>query len=255
MKDSTLDPRWLAEMMARNPPQKIDNGNLLTGPVRLAFPNLFQARRPQNNQQGEEKFSATLLFPVGANLAVFSQEWTRVAREKFPKHWTADGKPVNLHSPFHDQAEKVYGPKPLSGYTPGGYYCAVSSKFRPQVVDANGNPIVDEKRVYPGVWAIAALNTYSYGPPQPQTGVSFGLQSVMIIADDTALGGVGSDPRVDFAKVTISAASNAAEKMAALPGVSAAAPASAGVLPTGGFVGTPGALPVTALPFGIEDLL
>ena len=253
-RDSTLDPRWLAEQIRVNPPRRLENGNIFSGIVRLAFPNLFTPRKP-NVQSGsqEEKFGATLLFPVGADLTVFSEEWTRIAKEKFPKNWGPDGKPINLHSPFHDQAEKVYGPKPLSGYTPGAIYCAVTSKFKPPVVDANTNPIVDEKRVYPGVWAFVSLNAYSYGPPQPKLGVAFGLQSVMIVADDKPLGGGGSDPRKDFAGITITAASNVADKFASIPGVAAGAP-QAGIMPTGGFTGSPGTLPVQALPVSAEDL-
>src|SRR5690606_14872529 len=47
--------------------------------------------------------------------------------------------------------------------------------------------------VYPGVWAICAINRYTFNDPRKK-GVAFGLQSVMIIGDDTALGGGAPDP-------------------------------------------------------------
>ncbi len=255
MKDSTLDPRWLAEMMRANPIQKAANGNILSGPVRLTFPNLFKPSDRKKDDGSDGKYGASLLFPSGANLQVLSDEWYRVAHEKFPSNWNGN-QPVGLHSPFHDQVEKTVGTKVYSGYTPGCIYLNVSSNFRPQVVDGGMNPIADEARVYPGVWAIVAMNSYDYRPQKGKagkTGVGFGIQSVMLIADDTRLGGGGSDPKADFAAITITGASNVAEKMAAMTGVTAAQPANTGILPPGGFVGQPGALPVQPL-VNAEDL-
>jgi Protein of unknown function (DUF2815) len=244
-KDSTLDPRWLQEQLRVNPPRLLDNGNIFSGPVRLAFPNLFKPRVAQGGQ-GEGKFGAALLFPFGADMMLFSQIWTKAAKEAFPKHWDASGQPVGLHIPFHDQKEKAFGVKPLAGYTPGAITFTVSSNFKPQVVDVNMNPIVDEARVYPGVWAFVVMNVYKYGPPQPKTGIAFGLQNVMIIADDQKLGGGGSDPRKDFAHITMTAQSDIAKKFDNAP-VQNAGGQGVNIMPTGGFVGQAGTLPVQPL--------
>ena len=247
MKDSTIDPRWLAEQMRVNPPSRLENGNLFSGPVRLAFPNLFKPREAKGQQQtGDGKYGAALLFPLGTNMALFNQAWIAAAKEKFPKNWDNNGNPIGLHLPFHDQKEKAFGPKPLAGYTPGAITFNISSQFKPQIVDINMNPIVEEGRVYPGVWAFISMNAYAYGPPQPKSGVSFGLQSVMIIADDQKLGGGGSDPRQDFKNITMTAQSNIAEKFNTAPATSVGGTAS--VMPSGGFVGNPGQLPVQPLP-------
>ena len=177
--------------------------------------------------------------------------WVAAAREAFPKHWTPDGQPTGLHLPFHDQAEKAYGAKPLAGYTPGAVSFNVSSKFKPAVVDQNMNPIADETRVYPGVWAYVVLNTYKYGPPQPKSGIGFGLQSVMIVADDTKLAGGGGNPAQDFAGVTITAQSHVAAKF------NAAAPlaGSPNLMPGGGFAGQQGNLPIQPIGVSLEDLM
>ena len=257
MKDSTLDPRWLAEMMQRNPITKTENGNFTTGPVRLAFPNIFKPSDKKSDSGAPGKYGATILFPFGADLRVLADEWARVAREAFPSNWV-NGQPVGLHSPFHDQIEKTAGAKVYAGFTPGAVYLNVSSNYKPQVVDGGMNPVVDESRVYGGVWAIVSVNAYSYKPTKGQagkTGVGFGLQSVVIIADDQKLGGQGSDPRKDFAGISISASSDIAGKMAGLPGQPAGAPAQS-IMPSGGFVGQPGVLPVQGLPaaVNVEDL-
>jgi hypothetical protein len=254
MRDSTLDPRWLAEQMRLNPPKKLDNGNIFSGPVRLAFPNVFKPREAKAGNPASEssagKFGATVLFPLGTDFRIFAEEWTRAAREAFPKNWTPDGKPMGLHSPFHDQAEKTVGVKPLTGFTPGAIYMNVSSQYKPQVVDGNMNLIIDESRVYAGVWAFLSLNVYKY--VNLKTGIGFGLQSVMIIADDTKLAGSGSDPRQDFAGITITAQSNVAEKFNNAPVLGQTAPAS--IMPTGGFVGATGPLPTQPLPVDVNDL-
>jgi hypothetical protein len=260
MKDSTLDQRWLAEMIQRNPPSKTANGNITTGPVRLAFPNIFKpSDRKNDNGEPSGKYGATILFPFGVNLSLFDQEWNRVARQEFPKNWDANGRPVGLHSPFHDQIDKTVGVKTYAGFTPGAVYVNISSNYKPQVVDANMNPIVDESRVYGGVWAIVSVNVYSYFPKKGQagkTGVGFGLQSVVIIADDQKLGGQGSDPRQDFAGISITATSDIASRMGGLTGTPVGGAAPSSIMPAGGYVGQAGVLPVQGLPapVSVEDL-
>jgi hypothetical protein len=252
MRDSTLDPHWLAEMVRMNSPKKNANGILISGPVRLSFPNLFKPWANPKEPGKEGKFGATLMFPIGADLTVLSQAWIAAAREAFPKHWDQQGQPVGLHIPFHDQNKKAVGLKPRLGYTPGAIYLAVNSKFKPAVVDVNMNVITDESRVYPGVWAIVGLTTYKYDTMK--TGIGFGLQTVMIIADDTRLAGGGGNPQDDFAGITITAQSNVADKFMATaqPGQ------ETNVLSQGGFVGQPGSLPIAPIgapTINIEDLM
>lgn len=253
IKDSILDPRWIAEQMRVNPPKRLDNGNIFSGPVRLTFPNLLaprEAKKGGDEDGSSGKFGAALLFPPGTDFQIFQEEWIREAKSAFPKNWI-DGQPTGLHAPFHDQAEKTVGHKPLLGYTPGAIYFNTTSSFKPQIVDANMNPVVDKTRIYPGVWAFVSLNVYHYS--NKKTGVGFGLQSVMLIADDTRLGGGGSDPHKDFGGITITAASNVADKFnTALVIGQGTAP---NIMPSGGFVGNPGHLAVQALPATADDLM
>jgi hypothetical protein len=109
---------------------------------------------------------------------------------------------AGLENPFHDCATKAHK---FQGYTPGLTFINHTSKFKPGIVDAMKNPVVDPSKVYPGVWAILVVNAYGYGksPPQPKKGVSFGLQAVMIIGDDQNLAGGGIDPREAFKGVNV----------------------------------------------------
>lgn len=207
-----ISEKWIAEAVAANPVTRILNaagqptGNIRTCPVRLSFPNIFKPGKVIEAGK-EPKFGASLLFPRGADLSVMVEEATRLVNENAPGVQRDQyGRPYGIHLPFRDQGEKGS----LEGYTAGCAFMNVSSKFKPQVVDARLNPIVDESRVYPGVWAICSINAYWFNDPRKK-GVSFGLQSVMIVADDEKLAGGGaSNPNEDFAGVAIQQDTNVA---------------------------------------------
>ncbi len=205
MRDSRMDPAWIERQVARNPIRQMEDGMFRTCPVRLAFPNVFkvQSRKRDDSEEVNESYNTTLLFPPGANEQIDTtlwQAWVTICKAKFPKNWGADGAPFGLHWPMHDCKDN----QQYTGYTPGLRYVACNSRFKPQVVDAAMNPIVDESRVYPGVWAIVKLNLYTY--ENRKKGAGFGLQNIMIIGDDTKLAGGGSDPKKDFDGVSVDAA-------------------------------------------------
>lgn len=192
MKNSIVGDAWIQSLMQMVPVQRVVNekgeltGDVLSGPVRLSFVNLFELPKPRAGQQGEPKYGCAILWPPMADLSILIEEYYKVAAAVFPEHWNpATNSYYGLHSPFHDQGEKFK----YDGYTPGCQYMTVSSKFKPQIVDTRGNPIVDPAKVYAGVWAVVGLKPYAYGknPPQPKKGPGFGLQSVMILGDDTNL--------------------------------------------------------------------
>lgn len=207
MKNSIVGDAWIQQMMQLVPVQRVFNekgeltGDILSGPVRLSFCDglmELQQKRGNQQQQGEPKYNTAILWPVGADLSILIEEYYKVAAAVFPENWNpATQQYYGLHSPFHDQGEKFK----YDGYTPGGQYMTVSSKFKPSIVDTRGNPIIDKSKVYAGVWAIVGLKPYAYGknPPQPKKGPGFGLQSVMIIGDDTNLATPkGADPHQMF---------------------------------------------------------
>lgn len=217
MRNSTKTAEWVAKVVAENPIIKIMNpqtgqwdGNIRTCPVRLNFfHNSLHVPVAGQGDGGEAKtpsFEVQLLFPACAGpqidqvlrLAVAEHE-----RRVFPNNFGPDGRSFGLHSPFREQGEK----QNYSGFTPGGIFISAKTQYKPPVVDVANNPIVDTGRAYPGVWAIVSINLFDYGnrPPRPKKGVSFGLQAVMIVADDTPLAGGAVDPKTQFQGVQISA--------------------------------------------------
>lgn len=205
MKDSRLKDDWITKVVQDNPIHiNKENGNLITGPVRLSFVELFEAKHPMNDTSKPKVYSATLLWtPLQTQMIWQGEAWAAIyaaAAAKFPGNFGADRQPFGLHFPLHPQDQK----QNYSGYTPGALYAACNSQFKPAIVDAGMNQIVDPARVYSGIWAICACNIWTFDV-RTKKGVSLGLQSVMIIADDDKLGGGSSDPVKDFAGTRVSA--------------------------------------------------
>lgn len=195
MRDSIVGDNWIYDSCAAVPVQWVygedgqPTGDILTGPVRLAFDNLFTLPQATATMQNP-KYGASLLFPPCADMSIFEDAaWDVMCKDFADYYDQQSGQFYGLHSPFRDQAEKVK----FGGFTPGSIFMTCTSKFQPPVVDLRYNPIVDQSKVYAGVWAICAVNPYSYKDPRKK-GVGFGLQSVMIIGDDTRFGGGAPDP-------------------------------------------------------------
>lgn len=208
MRDSNVGDAWIQQAVQMNPVQPITDattgavtGDFLTGPVRLAFCDIFKPGRP--GEEGQDgKYGTHLLFPPGADFGPLSGAYYELAGREFAENFDAGTQQYHgIHSPFRSQSEKLK----FGGYTPDLTFLAVGSHYKPPVVDHKMNPIVDESRVYPGVWAIASINAYVFGksPPRPKKGISFGLQSLMIIADDDSFGGGAPDPKTQFGGVAV----------------------------------------------------
>jgi hypothetical protein len=206
MRDSIVGDAWIQQTAANVPIQRVigadgqPTGDILTGPVRLCFENLFELP-PATATMQNPKFGTTVLFSPYADFTILYEEYYKVCGAMFAANYdAASGQYYGLHSPFRQQAEKLK----FGGFTPGLIFTACTSKFKPPVVDIRGNPIVDRSKVYAGVWAICGINAYGYNDPRKK-GVAFGLQSVMIIGDDTRLSGGPADTKTMYQGVNVSA--------------------------------------------------
>lgn len=203
VRDSIVGDNWIYQTAQAVPIQRVidektgqPTGDILTGPVRLAFDNLFELPAVTATMTNP-KFGASLLFSPYADFSLLYDEYYAICAREFPEYYDAGTQQYEgLHSPFRDQREKIK----FGGFTPGCIFITSTSKFKPPVIDSRRNPIVDKSKVYPGVWAICAVNAYAYKDPRKK-GVAFGLQSVMIIGDDTKFGGGAPDPTKTFGGV------------------------------------------------------
>lgn len=203
--DTDMTDAWIDEFLKKNPCVATKTkdgeltGNIRTCPVRLSFPFLFEPQEPME-KGGKPKFSTTLLFPVGADLTLLKVEAERVIKEKSKTM-------AGMHVPFRDGSEKPQ----FAGYDEGVTFFTASTINRPPVVTTSLSPILEPELVYPGVWALVTLRAFYFEAKNPtgaivKKGASFGLQNVMIVANDKRLGGGGSNPADDFAGVQIAPA-------------------------------------------------
>lgn len=208
MMDSEVGDAWIQQICRDNPTVMLPGeGRLISsGPCRLAFVDpLFEPRAPTGNPGGQPKYSVAALYSPYTDMNIYYAEYYRVCGEVFPEKWNPHIQGfAELENPFHDCAAKAHK---FQGYTPGLTTMNHTSRFKPSIVDSSParNPITDRSKVYPGCWALLVVNAYAYGknPPQPKKGVSFGLQAVMIIGDDTNLAGGGIDPREAFKNANV----------------------------------------------------
>lgn len=223
---SRMTREWIARVWADNPCRMLDNGNMITGPVRLAFANILERGKPQPPKT-EGSFGAVLLFPEGVDLSVPKAQVLDLIRENAPaalaNQALADrlNKPLKKQDTFVDKEGRLY-----DGFAEGRVCISANSGSQPPCVDMGLAPIVDKKHVYSGCWAIVTLapKWFDVGTNK---GPTFYLQSVMVVADDENIGGTGSaNPNSDFAGVKIDATVNpsaAFENMKPADGGAAAA--------------------------------
>lgn len=235
LKDSNLPDEWVAAAVAGNPITPTygndgkPDGNYRLVPGRLTWVHLVKPNpKPMNEDRKPDSdkplYECTVLLPPGAQEQINNVLWPDLyakLRADFPHNFDANGSPVGLGIPWQDQA--IHAMKPnYAGYQPGLPFIHTTSQYKPQIVDPAGNPIVDERRVYPGVWAILLVNLFTYGGgknPRPKKGGSVGLQGVMIVADDKPLSTGGQpDVKKAFAGVSIQPKFNAGAAFAAAPG-------------------------------------
>lgn len=181
-----MEDAALKALIAKYPTQKLDNGNIRVL-ARLSFINLFVPRAVKDGDK--KKYSASLLFPRGFDLAVLREEANRIATDKWgptPKR--------KIKSPFLDQGEEAY-----DGYEEGCIFIRTYSDKKPGLLGKNKEPILDEDGIESGDWAYVSIRGYSYDLSSG-AGVTFGLQNLMKVAEDDHFSG-RSRPDDDFGDV------------------------------------------------------
>ena len=182
---------------------------MITPKFRLSFHALLA---PENNKLSKkDEFYVQALFPKGAVLNALQI----AAEEVVVAKWGADNKrwPNPMRSPFRDQAElqrkddnsapmfdEAGQPVLYAGAEAGAIFMRFATKNRPGVVDGNVEPILDPVKVYSGCWCIADVKPFAY-TKGGNTGVSFGLNHVQIVADGEPLGNTRVKVEAAFKKV------------------------------------------------------
>jgi hypothetical protein len=185
-----MTPDQLKKYMAAYPVKLTETGSLRTCPVRLSYPHLFKPHVPKKYPNAAPKYSATLLFPKGADLSLLISEAKEVGFAEFGKGWNfAKG------SPLMDQ-----GAENSEGYEAGAMFCRSTSDRRPDVKQRDVKTDCTPDDIYPGVWCLVTLrpfaNTY-------KNSVSLGLGNVIKLCDGERLGGGGIKAEDEFEPIEL----------------------------------------------------
>lgn len=160
-------------------PLELAPTEIVTPPVRLAFPALFEPK-PVAKGSTELKFMATLLIPPTVELKPFYECVKAAMLDKWAKL---------LQLPAKNNPIKRCDEKELDGYEPGWFFINTKTQYQPNVVDQRRQEIIDKDRIFAGCWCRFHLNAYGYDHPQGGKGVSFGLNSVQLVREDARLDG------------------------------------------------------------------
>jgi len=161
--------------------------NVTTGEVRLSFVHLFQ---PHANQPGQEpKYSTTILIPK-TDVATMGriQAAIQAAINKGVSGAWGGARPAQPRTPIHDgdgvrPNGEAFGPE-----CKGHWVLTASSKQPQAIVAPDMSPIIDQTRVYSGVYARVNINFFAYSN-SGNKGIGAGLGPVQILRDGEALGG------------------------------------------------------------------
>lgn len=162
---------------------------VVTGRVRFSFCHIFE---PDASQEGEPKYSITLLIPksdtatVGKIKAAMAE-----ARENFVQKNGASSLPAKPNHTLKDGDGTKDNGDEFGPECKGCYVIRVKSKQKPVIVDAFRNEITNPAEVYSGCYGRAAIKFFGYNT-NGSKGISATLLSVQKLSDGEPFGTVGS---------------------------------------------------------------
>lgn len=156
------------------------NTKVITGLVRLAYPNLFEAKAINGSI---EQFSTVIVISKtdletidAINKAIkFAEE---AGKKKFGESFVE----YALKKPLRDGDKEAK----LEMYK-GSVFLNAKNTNKPQVVDRKLQTITDKKEIYSGVYAKASLYFYPYNK-RGNRGIACGLGNIQKIKDGESFG-------------------------------------------------------------------
>lgn len=164
--------------------------NVTTGKVRLSFVHLFKPYAFTREQ--EEKFSCTVLVPkTDTDTMARINTAIEAAKAKGVSDKWGGVQPPVIPTPLHDgDGVKPSDGMPFGPECKGHWVFTASAKadYPPEIVDIQGNPIINQSEIYSGVYARVNITFFPYAFGGKK-GIGCGLGPVQKYADGEALGG------------------------------------------------------------------
>ena len=167
-----------------------DITNVTTGEARLSFVHLF---KPYAYQQGDkERFSCTILVPKSdtATKARIDAAIEAAKQKGVSGKWSGVCPPI-VQTPVHDgDGKRPSDGMPFGPECKGHWVFTANAEidYPPEVVDQNGNPMINQTEMYSGVYALVNVEffPYMFGGKK---GIGCSLGPVKKVRDGEALGG------------------------------------------------------------------
>ena len=173
-----------------------DNQTCITPEFKAGFVALFAAKASKNQDgtMGAAKYSVRAFFPPNTDMSELKACATAAAIAKW-----GEKTPKILKSPFRTNAELE---NPVIGIPEDWILLTFSTneKNRPGLVNEKNEDVKDELEIYSGCWLRAEVRAGGY-ETAGNKGVTFYLQNVQKLRNDTPLAGAKAPASKVFAPV------------------------------------------------------
>lgn len=159
-----------------------------TDEVRFSYVHAFEPsamKDAQGQLKGDPKYSVNIIIKKGSKQLDRIQKGIEAAKAA-GLNTKFNGKipTVNFKIPLRDGDVE----RPDDPNYAGCMFINASSKTKPGVIDANGNPIIDSTEFYSGCYGRASINFYPFNRDGGK-GIAAGLNNLQKLRDGEALGG------------------------------------------------------------------
>jgi hypothetical protein len=162
----------------------MDNSNktkVITGKVRFSYANVWE---PKSINGGDEKYSVSLIISKDDTKSI-NEIMAAIEAAKQDGKAKFGGKiPANLKLPLRDGDID----RPDDETYKNSYFVNANSKDKPQIVDKNVRPIMDQSEVYSGCYGRASITFYAFNQ-NGNKGIACGLGNLQKLADGEPLSG------------------------------------------------------------------
>ena len=156
--------------------------SLVTGKVRLSYAHVWEPAAI--NDSADEKYSVSLIIPK-TDTDTINKIKAAIEQAKEEGKAKFGGKiPANLKLPLRDGDIE----RPDDEAYKNSYFINANSKDKPQIVDRNVQPILDQSEVYSGCYARVSISIYAFNKGVNK-GIGCGLGNIQKVADGEPLGG------------------------------------------------------------------
>lgn len=157
---------------------------VITGKVRFSYANVWE---PKSINGGDEKYSISLIISKTDVKTIAEINGAIEAAKQEGKVKLGGKIPASLKTPLRDGDID----RPEDEAYANSYFVNANSKDKPQIVDKNVKPILDQNEFYSGCFGRASINFYAFNS-NGNKGIACGLGNLQKLTEGEPLSGKAS---------------------------------------------------------------